>query len=172
MVLQEMPTRKLMRTSYTLAQKGVPPNLFPVACEIQKKNGVQLISGGGTPRNKGREYMDCLVTDCLVTVMKDDIAKTVKEANFFSVLIDGSQPGKTGAEKELVYIRVLNEGKPVYLCVGLLQIDGDATAVNIKNAVDGTFSNLDLSSEWQEKLLCCTADGAAVNFGSRIGVLT
>jgi hypothetical protein len=159
--------RKLIRTSYMLAQKGVPPTVFPVTCEIQKKNGVQLISGGGTSWNKGKEYMITLATE-----IKEDIVRTVKASKYFSVLIDGSQPGKCGREKELVYVRALKDGKPQNFCLGLLEIDGDANAANIKQALENLFVEIGLEQEWKEKLVCATADGAAVNFGAYNGVLT
>ena len=93
----------------------------------------------------------------------------------FSVLSDGSQARKTGKEKELVLIRVVRSGVPVYYCVSLEDMDkyGDATADNLKICIDHTFSEkVHISSEEYTKMMVSAkSDGASVNTGKYNGLL-
>ena len=41
------------------------------------------------------------------------LKSVLEEATCFTMLSDGSQARKTGSEKELVFVRVANKGKPV-----------------------------------------------------------
>ena len=58
-----------------------------------------------------------------------------------SVLSDGSQPHKTGSEKELVLVRTTKADLPVYFVVSLLEMAqfGGTDAESLKNAVDSVF---------------------------------
>ena len=47
------------------------------------------------------------------------LALLLCSANAFSVLSDGSDTRKTGMEKELVFVRSVKGGIPVYYCVAL-----------------------------------------------------
>lgn len=77
----------------------------------------------------------------------------MEDAGFFSALGDGSQPTKTGKEKELVYIRCVRNGVATYFMVALEDISdyGDATADNVKKAMENSFINkLKISKERYE----------------------
>ena len=58
-----------------------------------------------------------------------------------SILSDGSQARKTKDEKELVLIRTLRNGIPMYFVVSLLEMSafGGANADYIKSAIDSIF---------------------------------
>ena len=58
-----------------------------------------------------------------------------------SVLSDGSQPCKTGSEKELVLVRTTKAGLPIYFVVSLLEMVqfGGTDAESLKNAVGSVF---------------------------------
>ena len=58
-----------------------------------------------------------------------------------SVLSDGSQPCKTGIEKELVLVRTTKAGFSVYFVDSLLEMAqfGGTDAESLKNAVGSVF---------------------------------
>ena len=68
--------------------------------------------------------------------------------------------------------RVIKDGAPTMLCVGLANIEdaGDATAANIKSSLDNMFSSLGLQDEWENNLISVAADGASVNTGAKNGL--
>ena len=112
----------------------------------------------------------------LAQAMKEDVKVMLKRANFFSGLSDGSQARKTGAEKELVYVKLVVNGSPVELvlrCQHMADFFGeDAQAV--KNAFDNAFlTTFEVPEDRFENLLvaACT-DGASVNMGRLSGACT
>ena len=94
---------------------------------------------------------------------------------FFSILTDGSQPRKTGQEKEMVMVRVTDDGLPKFFVVGLIDLDkyGNATADHLKEAIDDLFINqLQLTEDvCTHQLISATTDGASVNTGRKNGLL-
>ena len=161
---------RLIATAYCLAVEVKPLSSFKLLVKILKKNNVPLITkcDNSDAASKFIKEIDKAINTKLKMVLDS--------ANFFSILSDGSQPRKTGSEKELVYIRVVKDGAPTYLCVALENIDdyGHATADNLKRAIDQVFlEKIGISkSDYQKKLVSCTADGASVNFGVYSGLLT
>ena len=89
-----------------------------------------------------------------------------------------------GMEKELVFVRVIKGGTPVYYCVSLEDCDeyGGVDSDSLKSAVDGVFTtnlkidNEEAKSKVQTKFamnfVSATAEGASVNFGRYSGLLT
>ena len=87
-------------------------------------------------------------------------------------------------EKELVFMRVIKGGTPVYYCVALQDCDdyGGVDSDSLKSAIDGVFTtNLEIDNEeanskvqtkFAMNLVSATADGASVNFGRYSGLLT
>lgn len=161
-----------MKTSYILAIHGQPLTTFRTMVAVQKANGVQLLSKTDTV-DKAREFVKELA-GAVRHKIKDALTK---DASFFSILSDGSQARKTGSEKELVYVRALKSGLPVFYCVSLQNIDnyGDANAENLKRSIDNTFqSNQQVvipHEAYKNKLVSMTADGASVNMGAYNGLL-
>ena len=97
-----------------------------------------------------------------------------------SVLSDGSQPHKTGSEKELALVRTNKAGLNIYFVVSLLKMAqfGETDAESLKNVVDSVFEKkgnhptpipLD---DYLTKMVSATADGANVNMGKSNGTLT
>ena len=76
-------------------------------------------------------------------IANEKLVSTLCSVNAFSVLSDGSQVRKTGSEKELVLVRVVRNGMPVFYSVALQDIDefGDANADNLTRQIDDTFLN-------------------------------
>ena len=140
--------------------------------DIQKANGVQLISGADSNK-KGYE-----IVDTISTTIRNKLTGLVKDANFFSILSDGSQARKTNSEKELVMARIVRNGQPQFLTLGLENMDeyGDAAADNLKKCQDNIFENSEKISlppeHYRERLVAATADGASVNMSKYNGVLT
>ena len=96
-----------------------------------------------------------------------------------SLLSDGSQARKTKDDKELLLTRITRNGSPLYLMVDLLNMSefGGTDANSIKEAMDSVFDEengaIKISSEdYMRKLISATADGASVNMGAHLGVLT
>jgi hypothetical protein len=161
---------RLIATAYCLAVEVKPLSCFKLLVKILKKNNVPLITK--CDNNDAASKFIKEINKAVNTKLK----MILDSANFFSILSDGSQARKTGSEKELVYIRVVKDGAPTYLCVALENIDdyGHATADNLKTAIDQVFlEKIGISkTDYQKKLVSSTADGASMNFGAYSGLLT
>ncbi|KAL5016137.1 hypothetical protein ScPMuIL_005726 [Solemya velum] len=157
--------KKLLKTAYLLAVDGQPLSAFKTLVKVQKENGVQLISKCDDVKS-ARKFIEVIAN-----VIREKIAIIVSSATAFSILSDGSQARKTGSEKELIFIRVVREGIPVFLCAALQNIDtfGDADANNLKLSIDGAFGNVEkvtiAGDKYTNLLVSATADGASVNTG-------
>jgi hypothetical protein len=95
---------------------------------IQKANGVQLISGADASQ-KAIEFIRDIATS-----IKQKVGQMMNSSSFLAVLSDGSQARKTNSEKELILIRLVHSGHPMYMCADLENVNdcGDASALNVK----------------------------------------
>ena len=104
------------------------------------------------------------------------MSSIICQANANSVLSDGSQARKTGKEKELILVRLVRGGKPIYYCTGLADVTeyGDANAEILKQCVDARFlQKLNVPRDKYTVLMVSSAsDGASVNTGIYNGLLT
>lgn len=102
---------------------------FGVLVQCVKASGVSLIERKEDGRT-GREFVHCIAT-----AVREKSALILGSVDFFSILSDGSQAGKTKAEKELVLIRTERNGTPVYIVASLLEMEkfggGNANAIVI-----------------------------------------
>jgi hypothetical protein len=109
----------------------------------------------------------------LAVVIRQKLAEKLGSC-FFSILTDGSQPRKTGQEKELVMARIVDEGLPKYYVVGLIDMDnyGNANSDNLKKAIDNLFLvQLNLPEDaFIHQMISATSDGASVNTGCNNGL--
>ena len=85
--------------------------------------------------------------------------------------MDGSQPQKTGTEKELLYSKVVLRGQSVELpleCIHMDDYGGDAKS--LKHTVnDVLLKQYNIPENIVETLIvCCCADGASVNMGRKM----
>lgn len=161
--------KKLMTNAYLLAVDGQPLTCFKTIVTAQKSAGVRLITGTDSPK-AAREFINTIAS-----TIQQKIKDLLCSVKAFSLLSDGSQARKTGSEKELVLVRILKDGKPVYFLIALQDIDeyGDPTAEHIKDAIDDAFRkkiNMD-PSLYTSLMVSATADGASVNMGAYRGVL-
>jgi hypothetical protein len=131
--------KKLLRTTYMLATRGQPMSVYKTVVDVQKANGVQLITGTDSGKCAAQFVEE------LSRSIKIKVASLLNESSFFAMLSDGSQARKTQSEKELVLVRLIFHGSPTYLCAGLENIDdyGDASALNVKKSLDNVFSSSD-----------------------------
>lgn len=127
--------RKLLNTAYIMAIDGMPLSSFHTLVKVQKANGVNLLQGVQDSK-KAKELVWYLAD-----AIREKLAIILSTSRAYSVLTDGSQARKTGSEKELVFVRVVRGGLPVYYVVALQDIDeyGNATAEHIKSAIDDAF---------------------------------
>ncbi|KAJ8018578.1 hypothetical protein HOLleu_43348 [Holothuria leucospilota] len=161
--------RKLLTTAYYVALDGLPLSPFKTFVVVQKKNGVQLLNKTDS-NDRAAEFVHELAD-----AIRRKIAILLQSAVAFSVLSDGSQARKTGKEKELVMVRVIKAGQPVYFVAALEDIDeyGDANAENLHRSINNAFQNkLKIGmAQYTNALVSATADGASVNTGIYNGLL-
>jgi len=127
-----------------------------------------LIQGKHDDRS-AKEYISALMTS-----VEEKCAVILGSKNFMTILSDGSQARKTGAEKEMVLICLERNGLPCYIVASLLEMEdwGGSGAEALKAGIDDIFSVGSLKvDDYRTKLVGCTADGASVNFGKNNGLL-
>lgn len=160
--------RKLLTTAYYVALDGLPLSSFKTFVVVQK-NGVQLLNKTDS-NDRAAEFVHELAD-----AISRKIAILLQSAVAFSVLSDGSQARKTGKEKELVMVRVIKAGQPVYFVAALEDIDeyGDANAENLHRSINNAFQNkLKIGmAQYTNALVSATADGASVNTGDSLYVM-
>jgi hypothetical protein len=109
-------------------------------------------------------------------VIREDVTSILNESNFYSGLCDGSEARKTKEEKELVYVKVLIEGRPTYLLLkcNRMRDYGGNDAAAIKKSFLAAFEayGVKLLEDDGKKLISVCADGASVNMGSINGAFT
>ena len=85
--------------------------------------------------------------------------------------MDGSQPRKTGFEKELVYTKVVVRGKAVELLLKCVHMnDFGGTADDLKTAIDAVMEEYGVSDRYLRRLISVCCDGASINMGKYNGV--
>ena len=161
--------KKLLVSSYLMAVDGQPLSFFKTLVKVQKANGVQLIDGTDNC-NKAREFIHEIAQ-----AIRFKLVGILCSTSVFSLLSDGSQPKKTGSEKELIFIRTVRSGSPVSFIVGLQDVGdfGDPNASNLKRSIDDIFENKVVipHDKYVKGLIAATADGASVNMGQYNGLL-
>lgn len=158
--------RRLIVTALHIALNERPLSDFPDLINLQKKNGLKFLEG------KSHEKACAEFIDLLAETVKDDIKNILSNVRFFSITMDGSQPRKTGTEKELLYGKVVIRGQAVELLLECIHVDdygGDAA--NLKRAVDDVLlKRFDIPENIVVNLMVCfCADGASVNMGKYNG---
>ena len=101
----------------------------------------------------------------IAEVQRDATRQLIQQCRFFSVMADGSTD-RSIAEQESIYIRLVIEGEPINLFVGLQELaSGDSSGVLL--AVDTALQNkAGISLDMQRNMMVnVNLDGASVNMG-------
>ena len=93
----------------------------------------------------------------------------LSESKFISVMSDGSLNSAV-MEEEMIYIRSASEGKVKVDFVGVKAVS-KPDATNIAEAVCSIMDS-EVSTDWKDKLVALTIDGASVMTGVNNGVVT
>ena len=158
--------RRLFVTALHIALKERPLSDFSDLIELQQKNGLKFFQGKIHEKACG-EFIDILAD-----VLRTDIQNILLSVSMFSITMDGSQPRKTGTEKELLYSKVAVRGEAIELlleCINMDDYGGDA--IDLKRAIDDVIlKRYSIPSEkYINLLVCCCADGASINMGKYKG---
>ena len=70
---------------------------FPDLIDLQKRNGLKFFEG------KTHDKACAAFISELAKVLRNDLKQILESVSFFSISMDGSQPRKTGHEKELLF---------------------------------------------------------------------
>lgn len=152
---------KLFRTAYCLVKQNFSLRSFEVLLHLQECNGVQL---GRSYRNRTAA---CDFFESIATIIQQNKVNHLKSTEFFSLLIDGSTDVSV-KEQEIVHIKYLENGMPVTLFLGLIEVE-NGTAEGILEGLGSFFSQLGVAN-WKTKLVGLGKDGASVNVGSQSGL--
>ena len=123
--------RRLFVTALHIAMKEKPISDFKDLIELQQKNGLKFLQG------KSHEKASAEFIDVLADTLKKDIKLILLQVSAFSLAFDGSQPRKTGTEKELLYSKCALRGEAVELLLECIHVDdygGDNC--DVKCAID------------------------------------
>ena len=157
---------KLFHTVYYLIRAEQPFRDFVGLCSLQERNGV----------NTGKSYRNdkqaATFTHYIAETVEKDFANKLRQAKMFSVLNDSSTDISV-TDEELVYVRYLEDGKPVTKFLSI-QALAKADAVGIVAAIDKAFlDETDMQpNEWHNKTVGMSTDGASVMIGIGNGVVT
>lgn len=145
----------LFNTAYLVAKQDYSFLDFKQLCLLQKKNG--LLIGDTYLNDKScRDFIQYISKS-----MEIELKHTIKNADFISIMADGSTD-RSCKEAEIVYLTSVTNGK-VSTNYMTLQELSDGRSVTIFTAIQ---NSLELFSEdWKDKLVACCFDGAAVNLG-------
>ncbi|KAK0132499.1 Zinc finger protein 862 [Merluccius polli] len=106
----------------------------------------------------------------IADTMKKNLAVRPRAAPYLTVLIDGDSD-ISNIECEIVYVRLLENGKPTNILVGQQTLE-HSHALGVLNATKAAFDAVDCpGNEWMKKCVAFGADGASVNMGIRNGVI-
>ena len=158
--------RRLFVTALHLAMKEKPISDFEDLIELQQKNGLKFLQG------KSHEKACAEFIDVLADTLKKDIKSILLQMLAFSLAFDGSQPQKTGTEKELLYSKCAIRGEAVELLLECIHVDDyRGHACDLKRGIDDVIlTRHNIPKERYIKLwVSVCVDGASVNMGKHRG---
>ncbi|KAJ8298310.1 hypothetical protein KUTeg_024841 [Tegillarca granosa] len=140
----------------------MPFTKFPVLLQVQRKNGLQI--------NKIYENdVKCAeLVHCISICLKGELVKSMRESEFFSVLIDAATDSGN-KENEAVVVRYVKDGVMETSILGVIELEHADSAGTVA-AIDKAFSSADEDLILENHMVAFCSDGASVNFGSRSGV--
>ncbi|ROI15239.1 Zinc finger protein 862 [Anabarilius grahami] len=147
----------IFNTAYFVAKEELPFTKYKSQLDLQRKNGLKL----------NKTYNNDTACAQFVGVIADTLkGKTytkIEDAPYLSIMIDGDTDVST-KECEIIYARILNEGKPMNILIGHIEVK-HAHAQGVYDATKEAFQHLGTETGWLEKTVAMGADGAAVNLG-------
>ena len=156
--------------AYFIAKEELPLAKYPELLKLEAKHGVKI----------GKSYLNRISCNTFLKYISADLARKLEQkltnANFFSVLTDGSEDASI-TEKEAVFVQYLDR-KPsgrdtVKVTTAFLRLVElkFGTAPGIVNAIKNSFEAINITDDFNKKLIGFAADGATVNRGQREGVI-
>ncbi|XP_030260383.1 zinc finger protein 862-like isoform X2 [Sparus aurata] len=151
--------------AYYVAKEEIAFTKFPKLFALHKKNGVDI----NPTYNNDKRCAEMIGQ--IADVMREELREKIESAHYLAVLIDGDTD-VSNTECEIVYIRLVEAGKPVNILVGQ-QALGHAHALGVLNATKAAFAAVceGDGESWMKKLVSFGADGASVNMGRQGGVV-
>ena len=164
------PTKKKFETAYFVVKKVLPVTKFTKILELEEKHGVAL---GEAYRNN---MSGSMMIDFTGKWLSNELKKELEEADFFSILMDGSRDASI-VEMEAIFTITFNPSpagtdkigaKVSYLDLADLHgADANSILKCIKASVKCVYGD-----EFMPKLVGFGSDGASVNTGKKEGVKT
>eukprot|EP00057_Strongylocentrotus_purpuratus_P009058 XP_011663532.1 PREDICTED: zinc finger protein 862-like [Strongylocentrotus purpuratus] len=154
---------KLFDIAYMVAHCEQPFTMYKQFVLLEKKHGVDL---GVTYINDAacRTFIHHIAA-----TMREDLEKLFgQEPFYFSLLFDGSTD-KSISEKEVVSIKLIEDGIPKIKVLGIAEPER-CDAATVEQAIRKLCEDHNLNLK--NGFVASAADGAAVNFGERSGILT
>ena len=146
---------KLFRTAYCVIKHNFLLRSFPVLITLQECNGLPL---GHAYRNS---VAACTFLHSISYVLQNDIVNDLKSADYYSPLLDGSTD-VTVHEQEIMYVRILKDGKPHNIFLGLMFLPS-GSAEGISSGLHSFFSDMGFLN-WKEKLVSLGTEIQSENF--------
>lgn len=164
MAKKDLETLRICFNSvYYLVKQERPFSDYPNLISLQHKNGVKNFKSYITDRAAAD------FTDHIAEVSKDELIETIKDANYFSLLTDGSTDSAS-IEEEVIYLLFLKDGKPEVKFVSI-ETPSHTTAEGLKETITSAFKRIGMS-EFHTNLYGFNIDGAKVNTGIHKGLAT
>ena len=102
-------------TAYFIAKEELPFTKFKSQLDLQRKNGLKL---NDTYNN---DTACAQFVGVIADTLKGKTCKKMKDAPYISIMIDGDTDVST-KECEIIYARILNEGKPRNILIGHIEV--------------------------------------------------
>ena len=157
---------KLFTTALYIALQNKPFTDFPQLLHLQSVN----FNCDLTQNYSNGKQAACFIR-YLAEAIREDVRSAFHASPFISTIMDGSTD--TGnIDEEIVYVRYFNMETFYADCRFLcLKSVCKADAEHLFQVLTSAMENDGSYPEWLESLVCCTADGAAVNFGINNGTI-
>lgn len=157
--------------AYFIAKEELPLSKYSQLLKLHEKHGVAV----------GIAYCSDINCGTFIDYMGEELGIKLRQklttANFYSVLIDGSEDVSV-SEKEALFVQYLDPnpaGKDTVQIVSSFMKLSDlkhGTAVGIVDSIQNGFQSIEINSDvYQKKLVGLGADGATVNRGTKEGVV-
>ncbi|KAK0135673.1 Zinc finger protein 862 [Merluccius polli] len=132
---------------------------------LHKKNGVEI----NPTYNNDKRCAEMIGQ--IADTIKESLAAKLRAAHYLAILIDGDSD-ISNTECEIVYVRLLENGKPINLLVRQQTLE-HSHALGVLNATIAAFDAVCPGDDggWMRKFVSFGADGASVNMGTRGGVI-